>query len=200
MTGNATFRSSDTAILAVCAVDAPVVVTSPSSTTGSPRPTPGSACGPACSSARRHPERRWWSEGTTYADGAAMAGAKALAEAGVDTEQVGLMINTSVSRAHLEPSSAVAIHHALGLPSSCQNFDVANACLGFVNGIQLASAFIDAGTIDYALLVNGEEARDVQERTLAGSAPGHDGAGRDVRVRDPHARVRCRRHGPRPGR
>ena len=29
-------------------------------------------------------ERRWWPEGVTFADGAAMAGAKAMAEAGVD--------------------------------------------------------------------------------------------------------------------
>ncbi len=49
------------------------------------------------------------------------------------------MINTSVSRAYLEPSTAVAIHHQLGLPSSCLNFDVANACLGFLNAIQLAA-------------------------------------------------------------
>ncbi len=67
-----------------------------------------------------------------------MAGAKAMAEAGVQPGQIGLMINTSVSRAHLEPSTAIAVHHQLGLPSSCHNFDVTNACLGFVNGMQLA--------------------------------------------------------------
>src|ERR687894_696176 len=76
------------------------------------------------------------------------------------------MVNTSVSRRHLEPSTAVAVHHAMGLPTSCQNFDVTNACLGFVNGMELAAAMIDSGMTDYALIVNGEDSRPVQERTI----------------------------------
>jgi 3-oxoacyl-[acyl-carrier-protein] synthase-3 len=89
------------------------------------------------------------------------------------------MINTSVSRAHLEPSTAVQIHHTLGLPTSCLNFDLANACLGFVNGMQLAATMIDTGQIDYALVVNGESARYTQEVTLARLA-GPDATAQDV--------------------
>jgi 3-oxoacyl-[acyl-carrier-protein] synthase III len=76
------------------------------------------------------------------------------------------MVNTSVSRRYLEPSTAVAVHHALGLPRSCQNFDVTNACLGFVNGMELAAAMIDSGMVEHALIVNGEDSRPVQERTI----------------------------------
>jgi len=112
-------------------------------------------------------ERRWWADGVSYADGAAMAGAKAIAESGVEAAQIGLLVNTSVSRAHLEPSTAVEVHHALGLAAHCQNFDVTNACLGFVNGMQIAAAMIECGQIDYALVVNGEDARAVQETTIA---------------------------------
>ncbi|MCV2487775.1 3-oxoacyl-ACP synthase III [Geodermatophilus sp. YIM 151500] len=112
-------------------------------------------------------ERRWWTDGVTFVDGAATAGAKAISESGVDPADVGLMVNTSVSRRWLEPSTAVAVHHALGLPSSCQNFDITNACLGFVNGMELAGAMIDSGRLDYALVVNGEDARPVQEATIA---------------------------------
>ena len=115
-------------------------------------------------------ERRWFPEGTTFVDAAAMAGAKALAEAGIDPARIGLMINTSVSRAYLEPSSAVAIHHQLGLPTSCMNFDLANACLGFVNAMHVAATMIDAGHIEYALVVDGEDARYTQEATLAPAA------------------------------
>jgi len=79
---------------------------------------------------------------------------------------VGMLINTSVSRAHLEPSAAVAVHRKLGLPSSAMNFDLSNACLGFVNGMHLAATLIDAGQIDYALIVDGEGARQPQEATL----------------------------------
>ena len=63
-------------------------------------------------------ERRWWPHDVAFADAAAMAGAKALAEAGVDPSQRRAARSTrSVSRAHLEPSAAVAVHHALGLPT-----------------------------------------------------------------------------------
>jgi 3-oxoacyl-[acyl-carrier-protein] synthase-3 len=111
-------------------------------------------------------ERRWWPHDVGFTDAAAMAGAKALAEAGVDPAQVGLLVDTSVSRAHLEPSAACAVHHALALPTACMNFDVANACLGFLNGMQLAATMIDAGRIDYALVVDGEGTREIQENTL----------------------------------
>jgi acyl-CoA:acyl-CoA alkyltransferase len=111
-------------------------------------------------------ERRWWADGVTFVDGAAMAGAKAISESGVDPTGIGVMINTSVSRKYLEPSTASAVHDALGLPRSAQNFDVTNACLGFMNGMELAGAMIDSGLVDHALIVNGEDSRAVQERTI----------------------------------
>ena len=63
---------------------------------------------------------------------------------------VGLLIDTSVCRDHLEPSTAVGGAPPAGLPTSCLNFDLANACLGFVNAMQLAATMIDAGQIEYA--------------------------------------------------
>jgi 3-oxoacyl-[acyl-carrier-protein] synthase-3 len=94
------------------------------------------------------------------------AGTRALAEAGVAPSDVGLLINTSVTRKHLEPSVAVRIHHGLGLPSSAINFDVANACLGFVSGMSLAAGMIDSGQIRYAIVVNGEDADEIQINTI----------------------------------
>src|SRR3712207_8354273 len=41
-----------------------------------------------------------------------------------------------------------------------------SACLGFMNGMELAAAMIDSGLVDHALIVNGEDARAVQERTI----------------------------------
>jgi acyl-CoA:acyl-CoA alkyltransferase len=168
VSGNAVYRPTNTVVLSVCAIDAPVVVTSDDldERLADVYRRVGLRPGLLEKLAGIH-ERRWWSEGVTYADGAATAGAKALADSGVDPARVGLMVNTSVSRAHLEPSTAVGVHHAIGLPSSCQNFDVTNACLGFVNGMQLASAMIDTRQVDYALVVNGEDARTIHERTIA---------------------------------
>lgn len=111
--------------------------------------------------------RRWWEPGTSYADVAAAAGRKAIVSAGIEPGQVGLLVNTSVCRDHIEPSLSVDVHHQLGLSSACLNFDLANACLGFMNGVHIAGLMLDAGQIDYALIVDGEGSRLLQETTLA---------------------------------
>jgi len=111
-------------------------------------------------------ERRNWDVGQAFDDAAVSAGKRALAQAGVDPSEVGLMINTSVTRKHLEPSVAVRIHHGLGLPSSATNFDIANACLGFVNGMTLAAQLIDSGQIKYAVIIDGEDADEIQTNTI----------------------------------
>lgn len=168
MNGNATFRHHDTAVLSVTSVDAPLVRTSDEfdEVIGDSYRRNGLRPGMLAKLAGIE-ERRWWEEGQSFVDGAIEAGRMALEEAGVDPSRVGLLINTSVSREHLEPSIAVSVHEALGLPTACLNFDLTNACLGFVNGMQLAATMIDAGQIDYALVVCGEGSRVPQERTLA---------------------------------
>ena len=182
MSGNASYRLTNTAVLSVCAVEAPIVV--PSAAFDErlaetyQRVDMKSGMLEELAGVR---ERRWWPTDVSFADAASMAGAKALAEAGIRPEQVGLMINTSVCRDALEPSTAVATHHQLGLSTSCLNFDLANACLGFVNGIQLAGTMIDAGQADYALLVDAEGSRQLQEATLDRLA-GPDATADDLRA------------------
>src|SRR3546814_12695402 len=99
-------------------------------------------------------------------DAATLAGVKALADAGIDPNKVGLLVNTSVSRDYLEPSTASIVSGNLHLPDTCQNFDVANACLAFLNGMDIASRMIERGEIDYALVVDGETADLAYEKTL----------------------------------
>lgn len=180
MSGNSTHRFSNTALLDVSRAEASQVVTSDQL---------DERLAPTYARVGLRPgllerlagirERRWWPDGVTFADGAAMAAEKSLSESGVDPASIGLMVNTSVSRQYLEPATAVSVHDAIGLPTSCQNFDVTNACLGFVNGIEIAGAMIDAGFIEYALVVDGEDARSVQEATIERlSAP--DVTARDV--------------------
>ena len=173
MDGNSSYRHTNTVILSVTAAEAPDVIASSwfeeqlASTLTRLGLRPGLLEGLAGIR-----ERRWWPDGVRFVDAAVDAGERALAESGVDRDRIGLMINSSVSRENLEPSSAVEIHHRLGMPSACTNFDLANACLGFVNGMHMAASMIDAGHIDYALVVDGEDSRPVQERTLARLAEG----------------------------
>ncbi len=111
--------------------------------------------------------RRLWDDGVEASDAATLAGVKALADAGIDPSRIGLLVNTSVSRDYLEPSTASIVCGNLGLSDTCQNFDVANACLAFLNGMDIASRMIERGEIDYALIVDGETANLAYEKTLA---------------------------------
>ena len=168
MSGNVTFRHHNTAVLAVTAVNAPLVVPSSrfdeelAGTLDRLGLRPG-----LLEQVAGIVERRWWPEDVSFADAAAMAGEQAIVAAGIDRAEIGLLVDTSVCRSHLEPSAAVDVHRQLGLSTACLNFDLANACLGFVNAMHLAAMMIDTGQLRYALIVDGEGSRHTQQRTLA---------------------------------
>ncbi len=178
--GNMTMRHRNTAILSVTAVDAPIVATSASFDERLAETYARTGVRPGMlSEVAGILERRWWPTDVTFADAAAMAGAKAIAASGLDPQNIGLLIDSSVCRDHLEPSKAVAVHHQLGLSTGCLAFDLSNACLGFVNAMQLAATMIDGGQIDYALVVDGEGSRGIQELTL-GRLSGPDATAEDL--------------------
>lgn len=110
--------------------------------------------------------RRFWDEATQPSDAATKAARKAIEQAGISHSQIGVLVNTSVCRDFIEPSTACLVHGNLGLSESCQNFDVGNACLAFLDGIRIAGHMIERGEIDYGLVVDGESARFVVEETL----------------------------------
>ncbi len=168
MSGNAVFSLKDTALVSIAHVEAPEVITSAEfdERLAETYARVGAQSG-LLESLAGIQERRWWPEGQLFTDAAAAAGARAIEAAGIRVEQIGLLIDTSVCRDRLEPSSAVTVHNALDLPSWCMSFDLSNACLGFVNALQVAGNMIDSGSIDYALIVDGEGSRQVQETTLA---------------------------------
>ena len=111
-------------------------------------------------------ERRWWPEGVTFDEAAAMAGRRAIEASGVDPDRIGLLVSTSVCKHHLEPSVACAVHDRLQLAPSCLNFDVGNACLAFMNGMDIAARMIERAEVDYALIVDGESSRPITEATI----------------------------------
>jgi 3-oxoacyl-[acyl-carrier-protein] synthase III len=111
-------------------------------------------------------ERRIWDEGTMPSEVAARAGEKALANSGVTRADIGALINTSVSRDHLEPSTASIVHGLMELSPEAANFDLGNACLGFLNGMNVVSAMISTGEIDHGLVVAGETSRFAMDSTI----------------------------------
>ncbi|KTF41679.1 3-oxoacyl-ACP synthase III [Xanthomonas translucens] len=110
--------------------------------------------------------RRMWDADMQASDAATLAARKAMTDAGITAGQVGLLVNTSVSRDYLEPSTASIVSGNLGVGEECVTFDVANACLAFINGMDIAARMIERGEVDYALVVDGETANLVYEKTL----------------------------------
>jgi len=110
--------------------------------------------------------RRFWEKGTMPSDAATLAAEKVLDDAGIDRGKIGVIINTSVCRDYLEPSTACIVHGNLGLSENCLNFDVGNACLAFLNGMDIASRMIERAEIEYALIVDGESSRPITEATI----------------------------------
>ena len=110
--------------------------------------------------------RRLWDADMLASDAATLAGRKALEDAGIGADKIGLLVNTSVSRDYLEPSTASIVSGNLGVGDECMTFDVANACLAFINGMDIAARMLERGEIDYALIVDGETANLVYEKTL----------------------------------
>ena len=111
-------------------------------------------------------ERRVWDAGTKPSEVAARAGELALEASGVDRAELGALFNTSVCRDYIEPSTASLVHGLMGLPTEAMNFDIGNACLGFVNGMNVVAGMIELGEIDHGIVVNGETSRYVVESTI----------------------------------
>lgn len=111
--------------------------------------------------------RRIWPSGTAPSTVSAQAGRRALEQAALAPAEVDCLLHCSVCRDFLEPATSTVVHHLLGLPAQTLNFDISNACLGLLSGIQTAAAMIEAGAIRNALLVSGENSRPLIESTLA---------------------------------
>lgn len=167
MTGNANFSFDDVGVVSLASAIAPEVVTSDEVDLrlASFYERVGARPG-LLQSLAGIVERRQWPQGVSFMDAAAKAGELAIERSGIDRSRIGLVVDTSVCRERLEPSSAVTVHHLLDLPSTCINFDVANACLGFVNGMQLGGAMIESGQVDYVLIVDGEGTREIHDNTI----------------------------------
>ncbi len=101
-------------------------------------------------------ERRMYSNEEKPSDIATRAARIALERAGIQPEDIDLLISTSIIRDWDEPGTASFVGGNLGVPHSCDCFDVSHACLGFVTGLVQAANAIELGQARYALVVTGE--------------------------------------------
>ena len=80
-------------------------------------------------------------------------GRKALAKAGVRPEDIDLVIVGTVSGDYLWPATACHVQNALGIPTHVAAFDISAACTGFVTALATATAFLESGAANRALVI-----------------------------------------------
>jgi 3-oxoacyl-[acyl-carrier-protein] synthase-3 len=110
--------------------------------------------------------RRHWINGIQPSDVGTEAAELAIEDAGIVVDDLGIVINTSVTRDYIEPAVAALIAGNLGVGSHTVNFDVGNACLGFLNGMQIVGNMIERDQVEYGLVVAGETTGEGVEKTI----------------------------------
>ena len=110
--------------------------------------------------------RGFWAEKVQPSDAATQVAEAALAKTSFSRDKIDMLISTSVSKDYLEPSVAALVHGNLTLSKRCLNFDVGNACLGFLSAMNLAASLIDAQKSSAILIVAGESSRSVSMATI----------------------------------
>lgn len=93
-------------------------------------------------------------------------GQKVLEQSKIAKDKIDLLINASVCRDFLEPSTAAFIHKGLGLRPACAFMDISNACLGVLQAIFIAALLVEAGQIQSALIVSCENSRPLIEESI----------------------------------
>jgi 3-oxoacyl-[acyl-carrier-protein] synthase III len=83
------------------------------------------------------------------------AGRRALHSAGLEPDEIDLLIYVGVGRGFLEPATANVFQDELGL-TNATCFDVLDACASWLRAIHIARSFLQTGTYRNILIVNAE--------------------------------------------
>jgi len=94
-------------------------------------------------------------EGETTASLATESARRALAAAGVEPAEVGLIVLATATPDQTFPASATIVQAALGI-ADCVAFDVAAVCSGFLYALSVAESMMRGGTAKVALVIGAE--------------------------------------------
>ena len=100
-------------------------------------------------------ERHIVAEGENTSDLALHASRKAIEAAGIDPNQIDLIVVATTTPDFVFPSTACLLQEKLGI-RGCPAFDVQAVCSGFIYGVSVADQFIRSGQSKCALVVGAE--------------------------------------------
>ncbi len=100
-------------------------------------------------------ERRIAAPGEVTSDMGLKAAQAALADAGMDSQAIDLIVLATATPDNTFPSSAVSIQAGLGIAHGAA-FDLQAVCSGFVYGLSVADGLLRAGSFKRALVIGSE--------------------------------------------
>ncbi len=101
-------------------------------------------------------ERHIAEPGEYVSDLAACAGLDAITSAGLEPNEIDLIIVATATPDRKAPSSACMAQAKMGILNRCAAFDVGAVCSGFVYGITIAGQFIQNGTYEHVLVIGAD--------------------------------------------
>lgn len=122
-------------------------------------------------------ERRIAGSHETVATMGFEAAKNCLAQAGLDPQEIDLIIVGTTSNSHAYPSAACQVQGLLGIEDAIA-FDVAAACTGFVYALSVADQFVKTGKAKKALVIGADlNSRKLDEADRSTVVLFGDGAG-----------------------
>lgn len=101
-------------------------------------------------------ERRIAADDVGTSDLAAEAGKRALEAAGCKPDEIDMVITGTVTPDYRLPSCACEVQAKMGLVNAVA-YDVVAACAGFINGLSIASTYIETGRAKKILVIGSEK-------------------------------------------
>jgi 3-oxoacyl-[acyl-carrier-protein] synthase-3 len=113
--------------------------------------------------------RRWATPEETVQAMSVAASREALAQAGIDAEQIDCVIVATISHLMQTPAVATLVANELGTNRAAA-FDISAACAGFCHGLSLAADMVRAGTSRNVLVIGVERLSDITDPKDRGTA------------------------------
>jgi 3-oxoacyl-[acyl-carrier-protein] synthase-3 len=103
--------------------------------------------------------RRWAAPDESVIDMCVSAAGKAIAQSGIQPEQVSAVLVATVTHPLQTPSAAAAVAERLGTKGAAAT-DLSAACAGFCYGVSIASDMVRGGSAEYVVVIGCEKLSD----------------------------------------
>ncbi len=136
-------------------------------------------------------ERRVAAADEFTSDLAARAGLAAIEQAGIDRNEIDLIIVATATADRKAPSTACIAQAKMGITNHCPAFDLAAVCSGFLYAMTVAGQFIESGTYHKVLVIGADTFSKITDWTHRNCVFFGDGAGAVVLERCENGFLSC---------